>query len=343
MSGGVDSSVACYLLKKQGYRCIGATIKTWPKEECRNGFYGKRCCSIEAVFSAKNTAETLGIPHYVFDFSDEFMEKVVCYAKEEYSRGRTPNPCILCNSEIKFGLFLRKARILGCDYVASGHYARKVRRTGAKGIYEIKKGLDTEKDQTYFLFNLNQDQLASIIFPLGRLRKEQTRALARKAGLNSHRRASSQDICFTYDKRKGPDGAIYFRGDKVVGRHKGIENYTIGQRKGIGVAYSEPLYVTKIDVRNNALHVGTRSDIYKRCFTADNLNWIGGDPGKRRNIKAKIRYGQKESPCSVFPEPGGAVRVEFDKPQASPTPGQAVVFYDKDTVLGGGWIREIQN
>jgi len=338
VSGGVDSSVACHLLKKKGYQVIAATIKTWPKKEC--GAYGsKLCCSLDAISSARSICGKLGVPHYVFDFSKEFRNKIILLCERDYKKGRTPNPCVLCNSEIKFGLLLKKADELACDYLSSGHYANVVCK---EHKYYLKKGKDRDKDQSYFLFNLSQHQLSRILFPLGRMKKDEVRALAKKVGLKSHDRASSQDLCFGRDGGEELVGDIMFRGVKRMGKHKGISHYTVGQRKGLGVAFSEPLYVTHIDALNNALHVGTIKDSYKEAFIADCLHWINGSFSQRRiHAKAKIRYGSKEVNACIQPLSRNTARVTFEKPQFSPTPGQAVVFYKKDTVLGGGWIKDV--
>lgn len=335
MSGGVDSSIACYLLKEKGYQCIGATIKTWPKEEC--GSTGnKLCCSLDAIAFAQSVAHKLGIPHYVFDFSREFNKIIKEYFIREYENGRTPNPCVYCNSEIKFGLLLKKAKELGCKFVGSGHYARNDK------TFSLKKGKDKNKDQSYFLFNLTRAQLKHILFPIGNMTKEKVRETAKKIGLRSHDRQSSQDICFKKDIREATSGNMVFNDGRVLGKHKGISRYTIGQRKGLGVAYAEPLYVTEIDAAKNTVYVGPKSDTYKKTLIADKLNWINGVTSlKPFRAKAKIRYGTKEASALITPISKKEILVEFDKTQASPTPGQAVVFYRQDKVLGGGWIREI--
>ncbi len=337
MSGGVDSSIACYLLKRKGYQCIGATIKTWPKKECGN-IGNKLCCSLDAIAFARSVAHKLEVPHYVFDFSREFNKVIKEYFIREYENGRTPNPCIYCNSEIKFGLLLKKAKELGCRFVSSGHYARNDK------AFSLKKGKDKNKDQSYFLFNLTKAQLRHILFPMGNTTKEKAREAAKKIGLISHDRQSSQDICFKKDIRKATPGNMVFNDGRVLGKHKGITQYTIGQRKGLGIAYTEPLYVTKIDAIKNAVYVGTKSDTYKKTLIADKLNWINGvTPLKPFRAKAKIRYGKKEVATLITPISKKEVLVEFDKAQASPTPGQAIVFYRTDEVLGGGWIKEIKN
>jgi len=338
-SGGVDSTVACFLLKEKGYKCISATIKTWPKDECgKSG--NKLCCSLDAIDSARGVAGKLSIPHYVFDFSLEFKERIRDYCTGEYEMGRTPNPCILCNSEIKFGLLLKKAKELGCDFIASGHYAR-ISFNKIKKIYSIKKGLDKGKDQSYFLFNLTQDMLKHIIFPLGPLLKENVRRIAKKANLKSQDRKSSQDICFEIERKNGERGDVEFTDGGKIGMHNGISHYTLGQRRGLGIAYKEPLYVTRIDAVNNIISVGTKRDTLKKALSANNVNWISNATRAAFRAKAKIRYGSKEAACLVKPFGANEIEVIFDKPQASPAPGQAVVLYKGDAVLGGGWIKEV--
>lgn len=338
MSGGVDSSLACYRLQKGGYQVIGATIKTWPKEECERAEQ-KMCCSIDAISSAKAVAHKLNIPHYVFDLSKLFKRVIRNYFTREYEVGRTPNPCIFCNSEIKFGALLKKADVLGCDYISSGHYARIVFEKKTKKFL-LKKGKDKHKDQSYFLFNLKQHQLKRILFPLGSMAKPRVRQLAQQLGLKPHDRMSSQDVCFEMAK-VGKRGNILFSDGSVVGEHSGITQYTIGQRRGLGIAYSEPLYVTKIDAKKNLIYVGLKSDTLRKVLIAGGINWIDRIALPAR-VNAKIRYGSEASPALLYPISKGNIRVEFNKTQASPTPGQAIVFYKRDVVLGGGWIKEVQ-
>ncbi|MBN2452888.1 MAG: tRNA 2-thiouridine(34) synthase MnmA [Candidatus Omnitrophica bacterium] len=350
MSGGVDSSLAAALLKREGYDVIGVTFRMWPKDEC--GMSSPRaCCSLDAVTRARAVAEDLGIPYYVVDFSREFKEEVIDYFCSEYLRGMTPNPCIICNMKIKFGHLLDKAASLGASYVATGHYAR-LGMDKASGRVLLKEGSDKDKDQSYFLFSLSQKQLKSAIFPLGGLTKAKTRALAKRLKIRSHDTVSSQDICFTRDekyadyikKKTGVDirgGDIVDKSGNVIGRHKGIHFYTIGQRRGLGIAHTEPLYVTSIDIEHNRLIVGIKEDIMKKSLIADRINWAAvSGMDKPVRVMAKIRYNHKKAEAIITKMPNGAVRVDFIEPQAAPTPGQAVVFYKKDVVIGGGWIRE---
>jgi len=350
MSGGVDSSLAAALLKKQGYGVIGVTFRMWPKDECGSSA-GRACCSLEAITRARAVAEDIGIPYYVVDFSDHFKKEVIDYFCAEYLRGRTPNPCVVCNEKIKFGKLLERASSLGASLVATGHYAR-TGRDARSGRSLLKEGRDRSKDQSYFLFRLSREQLEHAIFPLGDLTKEKVRALAKRMGLKTYNTASSQDICFVQDldyaeyisRKTGVEirsGEIVDARGTVLGRHKGIPFYTIGQRRRLGVAYSKPLYVTAIDIGRNRVVVGTRDDVLKKSLIADGVHWIAVDGiTKPKRVMAKIRYNTKKAKATVSMARAGTVRVDFDEPQAAPTPGQAVVFYDKDIVLGGGWIRE---
>jgi tRNA-specific 2-thiouridylase len=350
MSGGVDSSLAASLLLKKGYEIIGVTFRMWPKEECGASF-GRACCNLEAVTRARAVAVDLGIPYYVFDFSEEFKAKVIDYFCEEYLKGYTPNPCVICNEKIKFGLLHEKALALDADLIATGHYTDKGfnKRTGR---FFLKVGRDKEKDQSYFLFSLSQEQLKCSVFPLSGYTKEKVRAAAKKFKIKTHNTVSSQDICFIQDldyaeyieKKTGvaiKEGDIVDKEGKVLGSHKGIPYYTIGQRRVLGLAYSEPLYITGIDRSRNRVIVGVKRDVLRKGLIAHKLNWMAIEDIKEPlKIKARIRYNHAKQDAVVTPEGPDIVRVDFDKPQEAPTPGQAVVFYDKDIILGGGWIKE---
>ncbi|MBN1526378.1 MAG: tRNA 2-thiouridine(34) synthase MnmA [Candidatus Omnitrophica bacterium] len=348
MSGGVDSAVAAALLKREGYDVIGATFRMWPKEECGSCF-GRACRSLEAIARARAVAERLDIPYYVFDLSDDFKREVIDYFCDEYLKGRTPNPCVVCNEKIKFGLFVSKARSLGAELVATGHYAL-VERRGKR--YLLREGRDRAKDQAYFLFSLSQEQLKSAVFPLGRYTKDRTRKAAKRFELTAFDAASSQDVCFIQDleyaeyirKKTGMEikkGDIVDGSGKILGSHKGTPFYTIGQRRGLGIAYKEPLYVTAIDIAHNRVIVGIKSEVLKKTLIAHRLNWIATEGiDKPLRAKAKIRYNHKKDDATVTRIGPDSVRVDFDRLQEAPTPGQAVVFYDKDVVLGGGWIKE---
>jgi len=351
MSGGVDSSLAAALLKKGGRETIGVTFRMWPKEECGSSS-SRACCSLEAVTRARSVAGGLGIPYYVVDLSGEFKKEVSDYFCAQYLKGLTPNPCVVCNAKIKFGKLLEKARSLGASAVATGHYARTGfdKRTGR---YLLKEGRDKAKDQSYFLFGLSQSQLASAIFPLGGLTKAGARAMAKKMKIRTFDTVSSQDICFVPEGdyagyiagKTGIEmkpGDIVDRNGRVLGRHKGIPFYTIGQRRGLGIAYKEPLYVTGIDAGANRIVVGPKKEVLKKSLVAERMNWISvPDIKGPMKVMARIRYNSKKAKALVTKTGKDSVRVDFDKPQASPAPGQAVVFYKRDVVVGGGWIKEV--
>ena len=350
MSGGVDSSLAASLLKREGYDVVGVTFRMWPKEECGRSS-ARACCSLEAVTRARAVSEDLGIPYYVVDFSADFKKHVIDYFCSEYLKGLTPNPCVICNQKIKFGAMTEKARSLGASYVAMGHYAKTgIDKTTGRRL--LREGRDKSKDQSYFLFNLSQDQLKHAIFPLGDMTKHSARLLAKKLKIRTHGAISSQDICFIQDQKYADyikkktlvdiePGEIVDSSGKVLGKHKGIPFYTLGQRRGLGIAYKEPLYVTALDIANNRVVVGVKKDLMKKTVIADRLNWISIDniSGAIR-ATARIRYNHKKAKAVISPYGPDAVEIVFDEAQSAPTPGQAVVFYDKDIVIGGGWIRE---
>ncbi len=350
MSGGVDSSVAAVLLKEQGFEVIGMTMDLYalPKEFCRSENL-KSCCGWRAQEDANRVAIALGIPHYVVDFRREFERSVIEDFSREYGRGRTPNPCIRCNQFIKFDLLLERAGRLEADLVATGHYAR-IEFDAATCRYLLKKGQDSGKDQSYFLYTLTQAQLASTLFPLGGLTKRDVRKTAERLGLPVAQKAESQEICFVPDrnypkflKERIPQafrpGPILDLQNRVIGKHEGIIHFTVGQRKGLGIAAPQPLYVISIDPGKNAIVVGNNEDLYRSCFRASSLNWIAmGNLAKSMAVQARIRYKHGEAKATIFPADSGRVRVEFEKPQRAVTPGQAVVFYDGDTVIGGGII-----
>ncbi len=348
MSGGVDSSVAALLLKQQGYDVIGVTMRLWPKELC--GSHGKKsCCSLESIEDARAVANQLGIPYYVLNVEDDFSRDVIDYFCAEYSRGRTPNPCIVCNQKIKFGALLARAKGLGADYVATGHYASHG-YDSESGRYFIKEGKDKAKDQSYVLFNLSQEQLQNILLPLGEFAKAEVREMARSNGLKVSEKPESQEICFVLDgdyrdfiKERIRDitpGKIVDVEGRNLGEHKGVAFYTVGQRKGLGIAAGKPLYVIQIDAEKNSVVVGDEELVKQKELFASRVSWMASD-GIEAYIraKAKIRYNHKKADCEIFPISDGEVKVVFDEPQHAITPGQAVVFYDDDKVLGGGWIK----
>lgn len=346
MSGGVDSSVAAALLKEQGYEVIGVTM-------CFNipDAKSKRpsCCGLQGIEDAKAVARKLDIKHYVLNFAKYLQEKIISDFCKEYLKGRTPNPCIRCNQYLKFDILLKKALFLGCRYLATGHYARIV--CAKEGLY-LKKAKDLHKDQSYFLYRLNQGQLKHILFPLGNLLKEEVRNLARKFRLPVSEKPGSQEICFVprdnyrefLRQRLGDKikpGDIVDKNGVIVGSHKGICFYTIGQRQGLNIAKGYPLYITSVDARSNKLIVGKRNEAYDKEFLLKNTNFIQRDVNKRVVFGVKIRYNHKESPAVVRKLVSGKYKVVFRKPQFAITPGQSAVFYKKDTVAGGGIIDKV--
>lgn len=355
MSGGVDSSVAAAMLKEEGYEVVGVTMQVWPSKDLADEadrFGG--CCGLDAVSDAKRVARKLGIPHYVVNFRDIFAERVISDFCQEYSRGRTPNPCIRCNQHIKFDALLQRAKELDADFLATGHYAR-IERDGGSGRYLLKKGVDRGKDQSYVLYVMTQHQLRHALTPVGGLTKERVRQIARELGLPVAEKAESQEICFIPDRdytrfvaeympQATEPGPILDREGNTVGRHRGILFYTIGQRKGLGIAAGEPRYVVEIDRERNAVIVGTKSEVYGDEFTACHVNWVAIEPPQRPlELKAKIRYRHREADAVVTPLASGEkAHVSFKQPQMAITPGQAVVFYLEDTVVGGGTIEGVK-
>ena len=350
MSGGVDSSVAAALLKEQGYDVIGVTMQIWtsnrnaPEDERFGG-----CCSISAVEDARMVAEKLDIPYYVLNFREIFAEKVMRNFVEEYRAGRTPNPCVRCNQFVKFEVLLQKAMGLGADFIATGHYAR-IEQSGETGRFVLRKGLDPRKDQSYALYTMTQHQLARTLMPVGGMCKDETRAIARKYELVTHQKEESQDICFVTDNDYGrfleeeagvtsSPGPIVDTSGKTVGTHRGLIHYTIGQRRGLGIAAGSRIYVTDIDIPSNTLVVGPKEAAFSRQLTVRDPSWIAFDTLKKRlSLKAKIRYNMHETACDAEPREDGSVHVTFDEPQWAVCPGQSIVFYDGDIVVGGGLI-----
>jgi tRNA-specific 2-thiouridylase len=355
MSGGVDSSVAAALLKEQGYDVIGVTMNLFslPKEACHSENL-RSCCGWKAQEDANRVAIALGIPHFVVDFRTEFEASVIADFCREYRRGRTPNPCIRCNRFIKFGLLLERVKGLGADFVATGHYA-KGGVDPASGRRLLRKGLDAAKDQSYFLYPLTQAELTRTLFPVGEYTKGQIRGLAAEYRLPVAEKAESQEICFIPDddyprflKERWPDafrpGPIVDTRGKKVGTHGGIAHFTVGQRRGLGIAAPHPLYVVAIDVGKNTIVAGKNEDLYRRGLEASDVNWISGEgPAESRAARARIRYKHVEAPATITPKDPGKILVEFEKTQRAVTPGQAVVFYDGDIVLGGGIIDHALN
>jgi tRNA-specific 2-thiouridylase len=339
MSGGVDSSVAAWLLREQGYDLTGVTLR----------LHG--CAGMEDASDARAVAEQLGFGHHVFDLSDQFRTCVMDHFVSEYERGRTPNPCVECNRRVKFGALLDKALELGADAIATGHYARIEAQNGR---YLLRKALHPEKDQSYVLWGLNQFQLGHTVLPLGGLSKEEIRAAAAGHGLVSAHKSDSQDICFVPDgdyaafirrhtNRDYPCGEFLSPCGKVLGQHEGIVNYTLGQRRGLGVSSNQGrLYVTDIDPQANTVVLGPNEDLFSTTLVADSINLIPFDsiPSPMR-LKAKVRYRMPEQPCTVEQTGPDTIRVTFDQPQRAITPGQSVVLYQGDLVVGGGTISEV--
>ncbi|NSW92242.1 MAG: tRNA 2-thiouridine(34) synthase MnmA [Firmicutes bacterium] len=349
MSGGVDSSVAAAILLEKGYDVIGVTMQIWPDREKDDMKGDTGCCSLSAVEDARKVADKLSIPYYVMNFKNVFKEKVIDYFVNEYLEGRTPNPCIVCNRHIKFEVLLNKALSMGIDYIATGHYAR-VEYDEDIDRYLLKKAVNPEKDQSYVLYKLTQEQLSRILLPIGEYTKDEVRKIAEKYKLPVAKKPDSQEICFINDNDYGKficdytDSKIlpgYFVDTEgnILGKHKGIIHYTVGQRRGLGIALGKPMYVVEIDTKNNRVVLGDINDVLSRTLIADDLNFIS-IPGIDREIRvnAKIRYTAKEAPATIYPLERDKVKVEFDSPQRAITPGQSVVFYDEEVVVGGGVI-----
>lgn len=330
MSGGVDSTVAAHLLQKEGYKVVGITLNMLG-------------CKEESYKEVKNLCKTLGIQHISMNLKQDFDETIVRYFVTEYLNGRTPNPCVLCNKEFKFEKMLSKADELGIEYVATGHYARLEKKDNR---YIVKKGRDLGKDQSYVLYKLSQEQLSRCIFPLGDYKKKDIRDIAEELGLSNAKKDDSQDICFVENndytslipQTEIKVGDIVDKKGNILGQHNGIHNYTLGQRKGIGISSNKPLYVINLDIDNNRVVVGKEKDIYSRELIAKNVNWIM-NPSKRMFARVRIRYHAKESWAYVSALGKEKVKVKFLKAQRAITPGQSVVFYKGDYVVGGGTIE----
>jgi len=344
MSGGVDSSATAALLKEQGYDVIGVTMRTWTDEAGPDGTAGLSCPGPADEEDARRVAQALGIPFHTVDVAQEFKAEVIDYFRREYAAGRTPNPCIRCNREVKLSALTEKVRDLGIDFdrFATGHYAR-VEYDASKRRYLLKKAVDTDKDQSYFLFSLSQEQLGRCLFPLGEHTKEEARTIARNLGLGVDSRPESQDFTARGHPalwEKAQPGPIVNKYGDILGEHHGLPYYTIGQRKGLGIAVGSPLYVTAIDPASNTVVVGPKEDVYSDMFTASQLNWVSIEELTQPvEARAKIRYLHKEADAVIAPQGHGRVQVRFAEPQMAIAPGQAVVFYDGDGILGGGFIE----
>ncbi|MDQ6861340.1 MAG: tRNA 2-thiouridine(34) synthase MnmA [Verrucomicrobiota bacterium] len=346
MSGGVDSSVAGYLLREQGYDVVGVTMKVWP-QDCISRAEDK-CCGPQAVADARGVAHSLGIPHYVVDEADQFERLVIDYFSSEYQAGRTPNPCVMCNEKLKFGNLWQKAEALGCDFIATGHYAI-IEHHADHAV--LRKGADPRKDQSYFLFSLRQEQLQRALTPLGAMAKPAIREIARSLGLRVADKVDSQEICFVpgndykaflrshLGEGEFHEGGIYDLAGNFLGEHGGIELFTIGQRKGLPGGSAQPRYVVDIDPETNRVIVGTVEDLTTEEFEVDRANWHPiADLSEPIEATVKIRYAHPGTRATLHPLQDGRARVVLHEPQKAVTPGQAAVFYDDDVVLGGGWI-----
>ena len=349
MSGGVDSSVAAYLLKEQGYDVIGVTMQIWQEDkeyEEREG----GCCSLSAVDDARRVADKIGIPFYVLNFRDSFKKNVIDYFIDEYMECKTPNPCFACNKYLKFDELLKKAQGIGADYIATGHYAKIEEHNGR---YILVKSDDDKKDQTYALYNMTQEQLAHTLMPCGEYTKDRIREIAKEIGLDVHNKKDSEEICFISDNNHGKyiseampgkvkQGNFVDKDGNILGKHKGIVYYTIGQRKGLGLAMGRPVFVTDINPLTNEVVVGAEEDIFKTDLICKDINFIAFDNlDKSLELKAKIRYSAKPATATITPLENGKVRVSFKEKQRAITKGQSVVFYLDDLVVGGGIIESL--
>lgn len=351
MSGGVDSSVAAYLTQQAGFDCIGVTMRLYdnlPDEGCDS----RTCCSLEDVEDARSVARRLGMPFYAFNFKADFREKVIEKFIHCYECGLTPNPCIECNRHLKFDHLLRRGMELGCDCVVTGHYAQ-IMQDAQTGRYILYKAVDKSKDQSYVLYSLTQQQLSHTLFPLGGLTKNEARTIAEEQGFINARKHDSQDICFVpdgdyvafmerYTGKDYPAGNFLDLNGNVVGQHQGAVRYTLGQRKGLGLAMGAPVYVCAKDMEQNTVTVGPNEALYATSLLANDWNWFPfPELTAPLHVSAKARYNQPPQPATVYPEADGTARVVFDTPQRALTPGQAVVLYDGDMVVGGGTIIKV--
>lgn len=360
MSGGVDSSAAAAILKAEGHELIGFTMQLWNQRRGINvdehgDALPSRCCSLDDVYDARRVAEELGFPFYVLNLERDFERDVVQPFITSYLDGETPIPCVSCNSRLKFASLDRLAASLGCDHVATGHYAR-VRFDEKAGRYRLSRGRNLHKDQSYFLWELTQEQLMRALFPLGEMSKPEVRAVARREQLAVAEKSESQEICFVpdgnyagfidryleaegqADRLPGAGEIVNTRGE-ALGNHQGIHRYTVGQRRGLGIASERPLYVISIDAARNRVTVGGQDELLRTEFTAAGVNWVAFDePTEAVRAEVRVRYRHQPAPASITPLPDARARITFDEPQRAITPGQATVFYRDDEVLGGGWI-----
>lgn len=349
MSGGVDSSVAAYLLKEQGYEVIGVTMQIWQDEEETVQEENGGCCGLSAVEDARRVAVSLDIPYYVMNFKKEFKENVMDYFVAEYLKGRTPNPCIACNRYVKWESLLKRSMEIGADYIATGHYAKITRLSN--GRFAMQKSVTAAKDQTYALYNLTQHQLSHTLMPVGDYSKDEIRAIAEKIGLRTANKPDSQEICFIPDNDYAgfidreaagsvpPPGNFVLSDGTVIGQHRGITHYTVGQRKGLGIAMGRPVFVTEIRSDTNEVVIGSNEEVFGTTLYAENLNFMSiPDLEGEMGVTAKIRYSHRGAPCNIKRVNEDRVVCQFHEPVRAITPGQAVVFYDGDIVVGGGTI-----
>ena len=348
LSGGVDSSVAAYLLKEQGYDVIGVTMQIWQEEDSCTVEENGGCCGLSAVEDARRVAQKLDIPYYVMNFRKEFQKQVIDYFTREYLEGRTPNPCIACNRYVKWESLLKRSLEIGADYIATGHYARVEQLPN--GRYAVRNSVTAKKDQTYALYNLTQEQLARTLMPVGAYTKDEIRKIAEEAGLLVAHKKDSQEICFVPDNdyarfiknstgKTIPKGNFVLADGKVIGEHQGIIHYTIGQRKGLNLSMGHPVFVTKIRPDSNEVVIGENEDLFVNTLICDRVNFMAMEGLEEEvRLKAKIRYNHPGAECVISPVEDGKVRVTFDQPQRAITPGQAVVFYQGEYVAGGGII-----
>ena len=362
MSGGVDSSAAAALLKEEGHELVGFTMQLWNQRRNINAdengdSFPSRCCSLDDVYDARRVAESLGFPFYVLNLEKDFERDVVNPFIDSYLDGETPIPCVACNSRLKFESLDKMALSLGCDKVATGHFAR-VEHDEKADRYRLFRGKNHWKDQSYFLWELNQDQLSRSYFPLGEMLKSEVRDLARSANLSTAEKAESQEICFVPDGKysefidrylehegRGDDipekGEIVNKDGDVLNEHTGIHRYTIGQRRGLGIAHEKPLYVVQIERAKNRIIVGEKGDLDSTEFTAKGVNWVAFDePAEPVRAEVRIRYRHDPEPATIYALPEKRARIVFDNPTSAITPGQTTVFYDREEVIGGGWIEK---
>ena len=349
MSGGVDSSVAAYLLKEQGYNVIGVTMQIWQDEDADQISEHGGCCGLSAVDDARRVAAQLEIPYYVMNFKEDFRKYVIDYFVDEYRNGRTPNPCIACNRYVKWESLLRRSLSIGGDYIATGHYARVEQLPNGRYTLRVAKGI--EKDQTYALYNLTQDQLSKTLMPVGEYNKTQIRQIAADIGIQVANKPDSQDICFVPDhdyasfitqetgKESKPGNFVDEEGN-IMGQHRGLIHYTIGQRKGLGISSSTPIFVKELRPQTNEVVLCKSESLFSRDCHVDNINYMAEEKltGPVKAI-GKIRYSHAGAPCTLYPQPDGTLLAQFDEPQRAMTPGQAAVFYQDDHVLCGGTIE----